>query len=347
MVLPFFRQPARITFAPKAKDIVQGQSKSAGDDVRLNHAELIEHERKHPTGTRGGYAGYLGYLETLREEFYAQFLETKTPKQPTVNEVIAAFGEAPPEEFTEPYDLTPEGLDLVSKTVQRKYVVRFKNIRRSWAILLQHMPELLIEGGRARDVLEMSTAHGATLEILRHFGHRVVGNDFANFLGKKPEADSRYRGVNEVDLTRLKDDHHLNRGDGTIERWPYQPITESLGLDVRLFDAGHVPYPFERKSFDTVLCFDALEHYCHPKDWLTIIAEFTRLARQSVLLITNPVQGHLVGDAEYMGHFHAFQTAMRRYDHDGFQCIHAGINRNQLTVYKLMRVGSANLSPVG
>ncbi|MCJ8335406.1 MAG: class I SAM-dependent methyltransferase [Epibacterium sp.] len=306
--------------------------------MRGNHAQLIYNERKFPTGHKKGYAGFLLDLETLREDFYAQFLETKTPKQPTVNEVIAAFGEAPPEKFSEPYDLTPEGLELISKSVQRKYVVRFKNIRRSWSILLQYMPELLVEGTAPRDVLEMSTAHGATLEILSHYRHRVLGNDFANFLSRKSGADTRYRGVNELDLTQVKDDHSLNQGDGTIERWPYQPIIESLGLDVRLFDAGHVPYPLDRKSFDTVMCIDALEHYCHPKDWMTIIDEFTQLARQSVLVITNPVQGHMVDDADYMAHFYAFQKQMRQFSKYGFQCVHAGINRNQLTVFKLARV---------
>lgn len=313
--------------------------------MRLDHARLIEHERRFPAGEKDGYAGFVKYLETLRREFYGRFLETRIPTQPSVNEVIAAFGAPPPQKFSEPYDISPEGLEQISKTVQRKYVVRFKNIRRSWSILLQHLPELMIEGGPSRDVLEMSTAHGATLEILRHFGHRAVGNDFANFLGRRGGADSRFRGVNEVDLSAVKDDHHLNRGDGTVENWPYQPIVESLGLDVRLFDAGHVPYPFERKSFDTVICFDALEHYCHPRDWMTVIEEFVRLARQSVLVITNPVQGHLVDDVDYVKHFHAFQQQMRQFSREGFQCVHAGVNRNQLTVYKLMRTHAPRLTP--
>lgn len=308
--------------------------------MRRKHAELIEHERKNPAGLKTGYAGFLAEMERLRTELYQASRETGGLKQPSVNEVIAAFNDAPAEEFTTPYTLSDDGLEQVSNAVQRKYVLHFKNIRRSWSLLLQHMPELLVGGGRSRDVLEMSTAHGATLEILRHFGHRAIGNDFANFLGRRGGPDSRIREVNELDLTAMRDDQRLNTGDGTVASWPYQPIIESLDLDVRLFDAGHVPYPFEAKSFDTVLCFDAIDHYCHPKDWMVIIEEFTRLARQSILLVLNPINQYYLADPDYLHHFEAFQTAMRRYDKGGFQCVHAGLYRNQLTIFKLMRIGA-------
>lgn len=313
--------------------------------MRLSHAALVAHERRFPAGHREGYAGYTQDMEQLREAFYSAFVDGKVGKQPTVNEVIAAFGALPPEEFTAPYDIPAETLERLGRTVQRKYIVRFKNIRRSWAILLQHMPELIAEGCAPRDVLEMSTAHGATLEILQHFGHRVLGNDFPNFLGRNPTLDTRFRNVNDFDLAHERDDHGLLDGDGQVSRWPYQPIIESIGLKVDLFDAGRLPYPYPDGRFDTVLCFDAIEHYCHPKDWLLVVAEFCRLARRSVLLITNPVQPHMLNDAVYMDSFYRFQSAMRSYDRDGFQCISAGINRNQLTVYKLMRTAAAPAAP--
>lgn len=308
--------------------------------MRFNHAELIENEKKFPTGHPLGYDGFAEQVQVLRGQFYDDYLNNKAPKQPTINELIAAFDAVPPEAFSEPYALTEEGLAQVSKAVQRKYVVRFKNIRRSWANLIQFMPELMTSEGPACDVLEMSTAHGATLEILRHFGHRVTGNDFPNFLGGQGDADSRFRAANDLDLHSARDDHGLNSGEDAVLNWPYQPIIESLNLDVRLFDAGHVPYPFDDKCFDTVLCFDALEHYCHPKDWLRIIEEFTRLARRSVLVITNPVQGHMLADEAYMADFYAFQSAMRTYASGGFICVHAGVNRHQLTVFKLMNTAA-------
>jgi len=309
--------------------------------MRLSHAELIKHERRFPTGHREGYAGFEKEMNTLRDEFYKEFLENRQPKQPSVNEVLAAFDSRPPEEFSSAYDLSKESIRKLAKMVQRKYVVRFKNVRRSWALLIQYMPELMISDTTAHDVLEMSSAHGATLEILRHFGHRPVGNDFPNFLTAKSEVDSRYRRINSVDLTKITDDHGSLSGDGTVDSWLYQPIIESLGLDVRLFDAGQTPYPFDDGSFDSVICFDAIEHYCHPLDWLAVVDEFVRLSRRSVLLITNPVQANNLEDAAYMKAFYRFQKDMVSYSNAGFECLHAGINRNQLTVYKLAKISAA------
>ncbi|SOB94848.1 class I SAM-dependent methyltransferase [Rhodobacter maris] len=300
--------------------------------MRATHAELVDREQRFPTGHRLGYPGYVAQMRKLRAEFERDFSVDPL----SVDRVIAAFDAIPSEAFATPYALSPEALARVSQMVQRKYVMRFKNIRRSWAHLLEHMPELMVTGGPPRDVLEMSSAHGATLEVLRHFGHRAVGNDYANFLGWQDGVDSRFRTVNGEDLRGHESDPPLNACDGMITDWPYQPFIESQGLDVRLFDAGHLPYPFEDKSFDTVLCFDAIEHYCHPKDWMAIIDEFTRLARQSVLLIINPVQAHLLEEESYMAPYRLFQSQMRSYRANGFQCIHAGIKRNRLAVFKLM-----------
>lgn len=306
--------------------------------MRLSHSALVAHERRFPTGHREGYPGFVREMAALRDSFYADFLAHKRPKQPEVNEVLAAFDDLPPEEFSHPYAIDPAALDGLGRSVQRKYIVRFKNIRRSWAILLQHLPELMAAGAPRRAVLEMSTAHGATLEILRFKGHRVRGNDFPNFLGRNPAVDTRYRSVNDYDLTNEVDDHGLNPEPGEIACWPYHAIIESLNLPVDLFDGGSVPYPYDDLSFDCVICLDALEHYCHPKDWMSVVDEFVRLARESVLVVTNPVQAQNLANEVYMDAFHAFQRGMRTYDRGGMRCIHAGINRNQLTVFKLMRM---------
>ncbi len=308
--------------------------------MRLSHAELIKHERLFPTGHREGYAGFKNELTSLRDRFYAEFLGNKKPKQPEVNEILAAFDSLPPEEFSSAYELSDDDIQKLATMIQRKYMLRFKNIRRSWALLIQHMPELMSSDAPTRDVLEMSSAHGATLEILRHFGHRPIGNDFPNFLTDKSEVNSRLRRINGVDLTQITDDHGTLAGDGTVDSWLYQPIIESLGLDVRLFDAGQTPYPFESGSFDTVMCFDAIEHYCHPLDWMVVVDEFVRLSRRSVLLITNPVQGNKLDDNPYMNAFYQFQKDMVSYSNAGFECIHAGISRNQLTAYKLAKLSS-------
>lgn len=306
--------------------------------LRLTHAELIEQERLRPADHRNGHAGYVRKIRALRESFFQKFLKRESKAQPSYDEVIAAFDDIPPPDLTVPYDLTPEGLDHVSRCIQRKYVIHFKNIRRSWAILLQHMPELMAEDCPPRVVLEMSTAHGATLEILRRKGHQVIGNDFANFVGGA-ELDSRFRDFGGADLTTARDDHGLHDGSGQVRDWPYRPITESLGLDVRLFDAGTPPYPFEDKSVDTVICLDAIEHYCHPRDWMKVVAEFRRIARRSILLIPNAMPPYAYKDLDYRETVYAFQREIRQFQQDGWHCVHAGINRNQLSVFKLMQIG--------
>jgi hypothetical protein len=306
--------------------------------LKLNHAELIENERARPADHRKGHDGYRRKMAALRDTFFEQFLTREARRHPSNDEIIAAFGDLPPADLAVPYDLTPEGLEHVSRCVQRKYVIHFKNIRRCWALLLQHMPELMAEGCAPREVLEMSTAHGATLEILRRKGHRVIGNDFANFVGGAA-LDSRYRNFNGSDLTSARDDHGLHDGSGVVRDWPYRPITESLGLDVRLFDAGSGPYPFADKSLDSVICFDAIEHYCHPRDWMKVVGEFTRIARRSVLVVPNAVAPHDAKRRDYIEAVYAFQRDMRNYSDDGWACVHAGVLRNQLSVFKLMRLG--------
>jgi SAM-dependent methyltransferase len=312
--------------------------------MRRRHAQLVQHERERPTGHVEGYAGYLSYLRDLRDDFERSYWATRVPRMPGDNEVIAAFDDPPPEDLARAYDLTPEAMAHLARTVQRKYMVHFKNIRRSWALMLQYMPELMAEGAERQSVLEMSTAHGATLEILRRKGHAVTGNDFAAFFGTDSPVDSRLRRAGEIDLTGLPDKDGLNAA-GAITRWPYQPIIESLGLDVRLFDAGNPPYPFEDRSFDTVLCFDAIEHYCHPRDWMTIVAEFTRLARKSVLVVINPLNPFqdLAEVPGYAEAHRAFQREMRAYNARGFRCVLAGMHRHQVSVFKLMRTGALHM----
>ncbi len=303
-----------------------------------SHRELVAWEKKYPTGRRGGYAEFREDLVTLRDRYYQEFLKSKAPRAPNVDEVIAAYDILPPEKFSKAYDLDADMLEGRLKGIQKKYILRFKNIRRSWAMLLQYMPELM-SGDRSLKVLEMSTAHGATLEVLKELGHDVVGNDYANFLGRG-DADTRFRNVNELDLNGARDDHGLNQGnDGQIMDWPYKPIIESIGIPVDLFDAGKTPYPYDAGWFDAIICMDALEHYCHPKGWMQIVDEFTRISRESVFLLTNPVQGHLVDDKSYMDAFYRFQKSMLAYSNNGFRCVTSGIHRNQLTAYKLVKIG--------
>jgi len=243
-----------------------------------------------------------------------------------VNDILATYKSYPPEKYSKPYEIEDAALAGKLDGVQRKYLARFKNIRRSWARLVCMFPEGMVKD-RPLDVLEMSTAHGATLEILRDLGHHVVGTDFSNdalALGDaKGTPDRALNAALTVDVSTAD--------------WPYRPIIESLGLDVRLFDAGHVPDPLETDAFDVVMCFDALEHYCHPEDWMKIINEFCRIARKTVIVEINPIQRHRYADKAYTDAVNEFVRDMLTYDNSGFVCVFSQASFNQPRFFKLMR----------
>lgn len=194
-----------------------------------------------------------------------------------------------PAEFRTPYQLGGYSEDQITN-VMWKYLVREVNCERAWARINHHFPETLM-ADKPMDILELSTAHGAMLEIWQSFGHRCVGTDFnwtaqgrekVKIKGKKRPWHDKL--LNELTANETK----ALKGD-VIEGWPYQPIIESLGLDVRLFDGAIKPYPFEDNSFDVVCCFQAIEAYTTPDGWMDTIREFCRISRQSVVVGFNPL----------------------------------------------------------
>lgn len=298
--------------------------------MRGTRAEIVAREQ---TLAKVGAESYDGYAALLDAHYHHLVsVPRRERKDHTPDDVLAAFGALPPRELCGPYPLSAAELSALTRRVQRKYVSRFKNIRRSWAILLRHLPELLAPGAPARDVFEMSTAHGATLEILRHHGHRVTGNDVIWTPGGRNGHDR----IGRRDPARASGAAEPDPAAGGA-RCPYRPLTESVGLDVRYFDGGVLPYPFADKAFDAVICCDAIEHYCHPADWGEVVGEFVRLARRSVLLVMNPVMPGL-GDASYAAAVTAFRTRARQWSEGGFVCVHAGLSRHQLSVFKFMCV---------
>ena len=245
---------------------------------------------------------------------------------------IDLFGEAPPPGLTGPYPLGPEGLAR-NADLQKKYIGRRRNIRRSWNRLQLYLPELL--GGPPQAVLEMSTAHGAMLEILRAYGHEVMGTDYANMAWRKLGAPmSQFRPLNDPEFARAFDDHG-HPIDPENPDWPYRHIVESVGLPVTIFDAGHLPYPFADKSWDVVLCLQAIEHYCRPEDWPQIVAEFCRIARRTVFVLLNPMQEAYRTRDGYAEAFDGFRRAMRGWRRDGFVCTSAHVHWGEALGFKL------------
>jgi hypothetical protein len=167
--------------------------------------------------------------------------------------------------------------------IARKYLWRKENIRRAWARVHHHFPETL-SGSKPLDVLEFSTAHGSMLEVWRHFGHRVRGTDFAGWPDNYNPKAKRPAFIDPA----FENTHDNPRAPQNLG-WIYQPIIESLGLEVDLFDAGRVPYAYADKSFDVVCCYQAIEAYASRSTgsrlWMSFVAfPGRRLSSVSTLL---------------------------------------------------------------
>ncbi len=209
------------------------------------------------------------------------------------------------------------------RRIQKKYKSRPANIRRCWNRVQLFLPELMHHDGPRRRVLEMSTAHGGMLEVLRHFGHEVVGNDFVNMVSVGGNGRALYRAVNDDGFHRALDDYGLPvPAPGTPPQdWPYRAITDAIGLRMSLFDAGRIPYPHEDKAFDVLLCLQAIEHYCHPRDWIRIVDEFCRITRRSIVLLLNPMQPRMNGAPDdYAAAYRQAKLDLRGYRRHGFVC---------------------------
>lgn len=253
-----------------------------------------------------------------------------------VMDVGQLFPSAPPRELLREYDLPADAWDHLTRRPQRKYLSRRRNIRRAWNRVQVFLPELM--GGHALEVLELSTAHGAVLEVLRHFGHRVTGNDYANFVASG-EGRALLRAPGETISGRAVDDYGIPLGpDGEAADWPYRPIIESIGIPMKLFDCGRLPWPIADKSVDVVLSLQAIEHYCHPSGWDEIVAEMCRVARRTVVVLLNPLRADLARDADYARAFETARLRLRDWDRDGFRCIGCHIAWGQALGFKLMRL---------
>ncbi len=247
-------------------------------------------------------------------------------------DTLDLFGEDPPAELMTDYPLDDEGR-LRSKEIQQKYAKRPRNIKRAWNRVQLYMPELLTS--QPQDVLEMSTAHGAMLEVLRHYGHRVMGTDYANMAWSKDGAAmSQFRELNDPTFKREVDDHG-NPIDPQKPDWPYRHIVESIDLPMTVFDAGQVPYPFEDKSYDMVMCFQAIEHYCRPEDWMTIVDEFCRISRKSVFVMLNRLIPEFRAKKDYRQAFDSFRHELRSYRRNGFYCSGTFVHWDQALGFKL------------
>jgi len=254
-------------------------------------------------------------------------------------DIADLFGDPIPEELITDYTVEDPEAGM-GRPLQRKYLHRGRNIRRAWNRVELLLPELMNKDAPKQKILEMSTAHGAVLEVLRHFGHDVVGNDFANMLSNQGNSiSSVIRPVNHVDEDRKLDDYgnavDMDNSQDVI--WPYKNIIDSIKIPMRIFDAGQTPYPADEKEFDVTICLQALEHYCHPNDWMVILDEFCRITKGTFIIFLNPPdRAARLDDGDYMTSFNKARLELRNYNKNGFRCVHTSIWFGTALGFKLM-----------
>lgn len=207
--------------------------------------------------------------------------------------------------------------DRVAGQIARKYLTRNNNLKRAWRRICLHMPEITVPGTRY-ELLEFSTAHGAFLELAAGLGHRAEGTDFA-FPAERTGIHRQVRPGSPVFARR-----HDNPVAEPVEGWVYQPVIESIGATVTLFDGGVLPYPYADDSFDIVSCYQAIEAYGPPERWTEFVRDMCRIARRAVVLGFNPPGPTQESSGDWVNAAAGWE-ALRRFDRDGFRTVAFGI----------------------
>lgn len=217
----------------------------------------------------------------------------------------------PPVDLERPYALGNYAFQDVSTAIARKYLDRSANLQRAWVRICTHMPEI-IGTDETLSILEFSTAHGAMLEIFQALGHNAEGTDYCvpqqyrrKFKPVSPD-NAVFRSL------------HSNPVAVSQDGWLYQPIIESIGGKVHLFDAGQTPYAFADDSFDYVCCYQALDSYADPSGWEAIVEEFCRIARRAVVIGFNP-PGLSAEESRGWGETEKAWEKLRSFDACGFR----------------------------
>jgi hypothetical protein len=247
------------------------------------------------------------------------------------------FGQPAPDALQMPYFLNAEGKKRNS-AIMAKYADRALNTRRAWNRMQRYMPELVRPNADKQVVFEMSTAHGAMLEVARHFGHEVIGNDFANMVfAKKGQEVATTRSLNDKEFTREVDDWGFEISDDPAKQdWPYRHITEAQKIPMMIFDGGITPYPIKDKSVDVTMCLQSIEHYCHPDDWMTVIEEMCRITRRSIFILLNPMHKRFKDVKGYKESFDKARIGLRDYNANGFENVATHMHWGKAHGFKLV-----------
>ena len=133
------------------------------------------------------------------------------------------------------------------KYKDHKFLDRNRTIKSNWARLHSYARDILLSKKRM-SILDVGCGNGATMEVFRHYGHKVTGLD-------KPQI--------------------------------YSPMIESQGLESVKHDGASIPYPFGDNEFDLVICWGAITFFRPVEKWPKILNEFARLSKSTILLAPN------------------------------------------------------------
>ncbi len=111
--------------------------------------------------------------------------------------------------------------------------------------------------GIKKKVIDISSGNGATLEILKFFGHEVLGVDYSPI---------------ELD---------------PINFFIYKPLLDSQDIPYIIHDCTKLPYPFKDKEFDLLINYGALTFYKPISNWPNILDEFARITKETIFLGVN------------------------------------------------------------
>jgi hypothetical protein len=216
----------------------------------------------------------------------------------------------PPLDIAKPYALGNYAFDDVSSAIAKKYLDRTANLKRAWTRICTHLPET-VETDEKLTILEFSTAHGAMLEVWSALGHDAQGTDYC----VPKRFSKRYKQITAGHPVFAST--HSQPIKAVQSGWIYQPVIESIGAKVHLFNAGQVPYDFEDNSFDYICCYQAIEAYAAPADWDKIVSEFCRIARRGVVIGFNPPPLR-AKEADSWENTKAAWENLRKYKKNGF-----------------------------
>ncbi len=159
-----------------------------------------------------------------------------------------------------PEQLKGEWWNLDKRTLtiphDHKFVFRENTLNVHWPRLHHWIPEYL--KGRKRRFMDVSCGNGASMEILKYYGHEVMGLDFSP--GYPP-------------------------GD-----WMYRPLIESQKLPCVVHDMHKLPMPFADKEFDVLINYAAMNFYKPSTIWPEVLNEFARITRECLFVVINDDQ---------------------------------------------------------